>query len=52
MLQYALIFLIVAVIAGVLGFGKIAGAATDIAKIIFYIFIVLLLVSLIMNVLR
>lgn len=47
MLRYALTFLIVAIIAAALGFGGIAGAASDIARILFYIFLVLFLVALI-----
>ena len=52
MLRYALIFLVIAIIAGILGFGTIAGAAAGIAKIIFGIFIVLFLVGLIMHLSR
>lgn len=47
MLSYALTFLIVALIAGVLGFGFVAGTAASIAKILFFVFIILFLVSLI-----
>jgi uncharacterized membrane protein YtjA (UPF0391 family) len=47
MLYWALIFLLIAIVAGVLGFGRIAGAATDIARVLFFIFIVLLVLSLI-----
>jgi len=47
MLYYALVFLIVALIAGALGFGGVAGAATGIAKILFFIFVVLFLASLV-----
>ena len=46
MLSWAITFLIVALIAGVLGFGVIAGTAATIAKICFFVFIVLFLVSL------
>lgn len=47
MLGWALTFLIVALIAAVFGFGGVAAAATDIAMIIFYLAIVLFLVSLV-----
>jgi uncharacterized membrane protein YtjA (UPF0391 family) len=47
MLQYALIFLVVALIAGALGFFAIAGTAAYIAKILFVVFLVLFVVSLI-----
>ena len=46
MLNYAVIFLIVAILAGVLGFGVIAGTAATIAKICFVVFLVLCLFSL------
>jgi uncharacterized membrane protein YtjA (UPF0391 family) len=49
MLGWALTFLVIALIAGALGFGGIAGASAGIAQILFYIFIVLLLVSLVMH---
>ena len=47
MLYWALVFLIVALVAAALGFGGIAGASGGIAKILFFIFLVLLLVSLV-----
>jgi uncharacterized membrane protein YtjA (UPF0391 family) len=46
MLGYAIGFLIVAIIAGILGFGVIAGTAALIAKILFVIFLILFIVSL------
>ena len=46
MLNYAVIFLIVAILAGVLGFGVIAGTAAMIAKVCFVVFLVLFLFSL------
>jgi uncharacterized membrane protein YtjA (UPF0391 family) len=47
MLGWALTFLIVAVIAAIFGFGGIATTAAGIAQILFVIFIVLFLASLI-----
>lgn len=47
MLSYAIIFLIIALIAGVLGFGVVAGTAATIAKICFVVFLILFVVSLI-----
>lgn len=47
MLGWALLFLIVAIIAAIFGFGLIAGAAAWIAKALFIVFIVLFLISLI-----
>jgi len=47
MLRWTITFLIIAIIAAVFGFGGIAESATGIAKILFFIFIVLFLLSLI-----
>lgn len=46
MLGWALTFLVVAIIAGLLGFGVIASASAGIAKIIFVIFLVLFVIAL------
>jgi uncharacterized membrane protein YtjA (UPF0391 family) len=46
MLYWALLFLVVALCAGLLGFGGIASTATGIAQILFFVFLVLFLVSL------
>jgi len=45
MFGWAVTFLIIALIAAVLGFGGIAGTAIEIAKIIFFVAIVLFLIS-------
>lgn len=47
MLSWSLTFLVIALIAAALGFGGIAGTAVGIAKILFFVFIVLFLLSLI-----
>jgi uncharacterized membrane protein YtjA (UPF0391 family) len=47
MLRWALLFLIIGLVAGVLGFGGIAGASFAIAKLLFWVFIVIFLVLLI-----
>ncbi|MBO6523295.1 MAG: DUF1328 domain-containing protein [Balneolaceae bacterium] len=49
MLRWSITFFVVALIAAILGFGGIAGAAVGIAKIFFYVFVVLFVVSLIMG---
>ncbi len=49
MLSWAVTFLVVALIAAVLGFGGIAGTAMEIAKIIFFVAIVLLVISVVMG---
>lgn len=46
MLWYAIVFLLVALIAGAVGFFALAGAAALIAKILFFIFLVVFLLSL------
>ena len=46
MLRWSLIFLIVAITAGVFGFTSIAGASLTIAKVLFFIFIVLFIIAL------
>ena len=45
-------FLVIALIAGILGFGGIAGASIEIAKVIFFIAIVLFLVSAVVGLAR
>lgn len=45
MLSWSLTFLVLALIAGVLGFGVIAGTAAYIAKVLFVVFLLLLIVS-------
>jgi uncharacterized membrane protein YtjA (UPF0391 family) len=52
MLGWALTFLVVALIAGLLGFTSVAGAAMGIAKIVFFVFLVMFVVSLIMHLVR
>ena len=52
MLRLALGFLVVAIIAGVLGFTGIAVATAGIAKIVFYAFLVLFVLSLVGHLFR
>jgi uncharacterized membrane protein YtjA (UPF0391 family) len=52
MLNWALTFLVIAIIAAVFGFGGIAATATGIAQILFYIFLVLFLISLVVAMAR
>ena len=49
MLYWSLVFLIVAIIAAVLGFGGISAAAAGIAQVLFWIFLVVFLVSLVLG---
>ena len=52
MLGWALTFLVIALIAGVLGFTTVAGVSIEIAKILFFVFLVLFVVSLVMHLVR
>jgi len=52
MLSWALTFLVIALIAAVLGFGGITGQAAGIAQVLFFVFLVLFLISLIVPRLR
>jgi uncharacterized membrane protein YtjA (UPF0391 family) len=52
MLYYALVFFLIALVAAAFGFGGIAGASIGIAKILFFLFLVVFLVTLVMGVAR
>ena len=52
MLSWVVTFLVIALIAGILGFGGIAGASIEIAKIIFFVALVLFLISAIVGISR
>ena len=52
MLRYAAIFFVIAIIAAVFGFGGIAAGAAEIEKVLFFIFVVIFLVTLLMGVVR
>jgi uncharacterized membrane protein YtjA (UPF0391 family) len=47
MLRWSLTFFLIAIVAAVFGFGGIASGATEIARLLFFFFIVIFLVSLI-----
>ncbi len=49
MLRWALLFLILGLIAGALGFTGVAGASIAIAKVLFFIFIAIFLAMLILG---
>jgi len=51
-LRLAAIFFVVAVIAAVFGFGGIAAGATEIAKILFYVFVILFVLSVVLGLFR
>lgn len=52
MLYYAAVFLVIALIAALFGFGGIAASAVGIAKILFYVFLALALLTLLTGVIR
>jgi uncharacterized membrane protein YtjA (UPF0391 family) len=52
MFSWVVTFLIIALIAGVLGFGGVAGASIEIAKAIFFIAIILFLISAVVGLVR
>lgn len=52
MLYYAAVFFVIALVAAVFGFGGIAAGATEIAKILFFVFLLVTVVTLIMGLIR
>ncbi|WP_033068884.1 DUF1328 domain-containing protein [Thalassospira australica] len=52
MIGWAIFCLVLALIAAVLGFGGLAGTFVGIAKILFFVFLVLFVVSLLVNAFR
>jgi uncharacterized membrane protein YtjA (UPF0391 family) len=52
MLYYSLVFLVLALVAGVFGFGLVASTAAGIAKILFFVFLVMFLIGLVGNATR
>jgi uncharacterized membrane protein YtjA (UPF0391 family) len=49
MLRWSILLLVVALLAGLFGFTEIAGPAYFVAKILFFVFLVLFVLSLIMG---
>jgi uncharacterized membrane protein YtjA (UPF0391 family) len=52
MLHYAVVFLVIALVAALFGFGGIAAGAVEIAKILFFVFVVLAVVTFIVSLMR
>ncbi|MEE7458951.1 MULTISPECIES: DUF1328 domain-containing protein [Methylobacteriaceae] len=52
MLGWAVTFLVVALVAALLGFGGIAGTAMEAAKLVFFIAIVLFAISAVIGLMR
>jgi uncharacterized membrane protein YtjA (UPF0391 family) len=49
MLYWAAVFFIIALIAAIFGFGGLAASAVGIAKILFFVFLILAVVSLLLG---
>lgn len=52
MLHYAVVFLVIALIAALLGFGGIAAGAVEIAKLLFFVFVIMAVAAFIVSLLR
>ena len=52
LLHYAIVFLVVALVAAAVGFGGVAGFAMEAARMLFWVFIVLAVVSLVAGLVR
>ncbi len=48
-LKWALLFFLISIVAGILGFTNISVASADIARFLFYVFVVIFLVLLILG---
>ncbi|MES2936204.1 MAG: DUF1328 domain-containing protein [Pseudomonadota bacterium] len=52
MLHYAVVFLVVALIAALFGFGGIAAGAVEIAKLLFFVFVAMAVVAFVVSLVR
>ncbi|GKS87987.1 hypothetical protein AVTE2539_01500 [Acidovorax sp. SUPP2539] len=52
MLHYAVVFLVIALIAALFGFGGIAAGAVGIAKILFFVFVIMAVVTFVLSLLK
>ena len=52
LLHWAVVFLVVALVAALLGFGGVAGTAMEGARLLFWVALVFLLVSLVFGLMR
>ena len=52
MLHYAVVFLVIALVAAGFGFGGIAAGAVGIAKILFFVFVVMAVVTFVVGLLK
>ncbi len=49
MLRWSITFFIIALVAALLGFGNLAGAASGMASVLFWVFVVLFVLSLLVS---
>ena len=52
MLSWAIVFFVIAIIAALFGFGGIAAGAVEIARVLFFLFLIAFIVSLIVHLVR
>lgn len=52
MLHYAVVFLVIALVAAIFGFGGIAAGAVGIAKILFFVFVAMAVVTFVLGLLK
>lgn len=52
MLHYAVVFFVIALIAALFGFGGIAAGAVGIAKVLFFIFVILAVATFVLSLIR
>jgi uncharacterized membrane protein YtjA (UPF0391 family) len=52
MLHYAVVFLVIALVAAVFGFGGIAAGAVEIAKILFFVFVIMAVVAFVIGLMK
>jgi uncharacterized membrane protein YtjA (UPF0391 family) len=52
LLHYAIVFLVIALVAAAVGFGGVAGFAMEAARLLFWVFIVLFVISLVIGLMR
>ena len=52
MLRYAVIFFVIALVAALFGFGGIASGAVEIAKILFFVFVIIAVVTFVVSLVK
>ena len=52
LLHYAVIFIVVALVAAAIGFGGVAGVAMEGARLLFWVFIILAVIALVSGIVR